>query len=110
MNRLPKCILEKIINYIFDKRGYNSIKYEINKKNNEYNMTRIRLELFIFFNKKMSISWLKPSSTQKNKCNSFIYYLKKGNPLVLYNTGLYTSYDEEMEIIKKWGKMKCILK
>ena len=49
-------------------------------------------------------------NTQKNKCNSFIYHLKKGNPLVLYNTGLYTSYDEEMEIIKKWGKMKCILK
>ncbi len=32
MHILPKCILEKIINYTFDRRGYNSIKYEMNKK------------------------------------------------------------------------------
>ncbi len=73
-------------------------------------MVRIRLELFIFFHKRMSISWLKPSGEQQKKNSSFIYHLKKGYPLVLYNTGLYTSYNEEMKAIKTWGKYKFFLK
>jgi hypothetical protein len=110
MNKLPKCILEKIIYYTFDRRGYNTIEYEINKQNNKHNMNRIRLELYIFFQKRMSITWLKSSHKQKKKNSLFIYYLKNGYPLVLYNTGLYTTYNEEMDAIKICGKYICSLK
>ena len=50
MNTIPSEIVDYIISFAYDRRGYNSIEYQSRVKNNESRMKRIRLEL-LYWNK-----------------------------------------------------------
>ena len=45
MNTIPSEIVDYIISFAYDRRGYNSIDYYQRVKDNEPRMKRIRLEL-----------------------------------------------------------------
>ena len=103
MNSIPEDVIEHIISFSCDKRGYNTIDYYQRIKNNEDRMKRILIELSDFFfymkvkNRPFSLRSLKPTIIQRWKYKMFKENLKEGNPTILYHTGLFlNSEDEEM--------------
>lgn len=101
MISIPEEVVEHIISFSCDKRGYNTIDYYQRIKNNEDRMKRILIELSDFFfylkvkNRPFSLSSLRPTTLQKWKYKMFKENLKEGNPTILYHTGLFLNSDDE---------------
>tara|TARA_Y100000739_G_scaffold222492_1_gene224101 strand:+ start:5243 stop:5722 length:480 start_codon:yes stop_codon:yes gene_type:complete len=101
MNSIPEDVVEHIISFSCDKRGYNTIDYYQRIKNNEDRMKRILIELSDFFfymkvkNRPFSLRSLRPSIYQKWKYKMFKENLKEGNPTILYHTGLFLNFEDE---------------
>jgi hypothetical protein len=101
MNTIPSEIVDYIISFVYDRRGYNSIEYQSRVKDNESRMKRIRLELLYWnkcsipYNDRISVSWLKPTQSQRMQSNKFKESLRKGIPQIFYHTGCYLSEANE---------------
>lgn len=98
MFELPEEIIEYIISFTCDRRGYNYEKYMKRINDNSVRMQRIIREVKYFKYLNVSVSWLKPSKKQtKNGVLNFKKSLKNGEPNITYHTGCYVSdIDEEL--------------
>ena len=94
---LPDEIIEYIISFTCDKRGYNIEHYNRRKKENWFRMRRINLEILYFNSLNLSVSWLLGTSNQRKKIKDFKISLKNGNPKVTYYTGCYRSISDEFK-------------
>jgi len=98
MNKIPEELVEHIISFACDRRGYNSIGYYKRVKDNEPRMKRITVELFtleIIMNDFFKPSFYLRKSKRKDATKKFLKSLKKGCPSVVYHTGKYRSDYEE---------------
>ena len=95
---LPEAIVEYIISFICDRRGYNIINYKLRKKDNWYRMYRLIKEIEYFGKTGYSVAWLKPIKCQRLKTREFKKSLKDGKPVVLYHTGCYINYSMELGV------------
>jgi len=98
MNKIPEELVEHIISFAYDRRGYNSIDYYKRVKDNEPKMKRIMVELFtleIIMNDFFKPSFYLRKSKRKDATKKFLKSLKKGCPSVVYHTGKYRSDYEE---------------
>ena len=86
---LPEDIVEYIISFLCDRRGYNMINYKKRKKDNWFRMNRLTKEIRYFGRTGYSISWLKPCGKQKRRQFRFKKSLKDGSPIIVYHTGCY---------------------
>ena len=93
-------IINKILLFIFDIRGYNIFEINKNKKNNKYKMIRIMTELKLWKFYGVSINWLRPTKSQSKNNKFFLENLKKGKPIVTYNKGFYKNLEDEIRILK----------
>ena len=98
MTELPEDIVEYIISFACDRRGYNSIEYEKRKRKSYDKMIRIGKEIKYWKYLHVNVCWLKGTSTQSLKYNKFNSGLKKGKPDITYHIGCYRSYDDERRI------------
>jgi hypothetical protein len=102
MENLPEDLVEHIISFACDRRGYNSIEYHKRKKENVSRMKRIRIELLHWTNVagydtgRLSVCWLKPTIRQMVQSKYFIESLKDGDPKVFYHTGCYLNKEHEL--------------
>ena len=92
---LPEEIVEYIISFTVDRRGYNIIKYNERKRLNWMNMNRLVVEIDYFNELDVSVCWLKPSRKQLGNIKKFKESLKQGNPRVTYHIGCYSSIHSE---------------
>ena len=97
MIELPEEIIEYIISFTCDRRGYNKIHYNERKKANWIRMRRIRGELKYFGLLNYSIAWLRTCGAQKSRIPAFKKSLKEGNPVVVYHTGCYRNRNHEID-------------
>ena len=97
---LPKEIVNRILFFSFDKRGYNTFDYQKIKKKNKYKMIRISTELKLWKSYQLSISWLKSTKSQSKNNALFLKSLKDGKPRVTYNKGFYKDLNDEIQILK----------
>ena len=101
INRIPEELVENIISFACDRRGYNIFDYYQRVKDNEPRMKRISLELLnwikcsIPYNDRISVSWLKPTKSQRMQSNRFKESLRRGIPQIVYHTGCYLSEANE---------------
>ena len=98
MNKIPEELVEHIISFCCDRRGYNSIDYYKRVKDNEPRMKRITVELFtleIIMNDFFKPSFYLRKSKRKDATKKFLKSLKKGCPEVVYHTGKYRSDYED---------------
>tara|TARA_Y100000996_G_scaffold145625_1_gene112092 strand:- start:634 stop:1029 length:396 start_codon:yes stop_codon:yes gene_type:complete len=98
MNKIQEELVEHIISFACDRRGYNSIDYYKRVKDNEPRMKRITVELFtleIIMNDFFKPSFYLRKSKRKDATKKFLKSLKKGCPEVVYHTGKYRSDYEE---------------
>ena len=95
---LPEEIVEHIISFTCDRRGYNAYHYNIRKRLNWYRMDRILKEIKYFKQLDVSIGWLKKRPDSHTK--SFKISLKKGKPAITYHTGCYRNAYHEHYINK----------
>ena len=86
---LPEEIVEHIISFTIDRRGYNVYHYNIRKKLNLPRMERVVNEIKYFSEWNYSVCWLKPVMRQRKKSNEFRKSLKDGRPRIVYHTGCY---------------------
>mgnify|MGYP001227787550 CR=1 FL=1 len=91
---LPEDIVEHIISFTIDRRGYNVYHYNIRKRLNWNRMERIVNEIKYFTQWNYSISWLKPSAQQKRNSASFRKSLKDGRPRIVYHTGCFHAFGQ----------------
>jgi hypothetical protein len=103
-NIIPEDIINLIISFIYDRRGYNTIEYAINKKNNRLRNQRICIELKCWKKLGVSISWLRPTKKQSNRNYLFYFSLKKGKPKIVYHIGAYTCMISEINEIKRYER------
>ena len=96
MYYLPEEIVEYIISFTCDRRGYNIDNYNKRKRENWRRMGRLISEIKYFSLKKYSISWLRGSQKQNINLKKFKESMIKGNPSVVYHTGCYGSYSDEL--------------
>ena len=89
---IPEDIVEYIISFTCDRRGYNMMKYIERKNANRYRMRRLVKEISYFGKTGYCIAWLKPICMQRKKTSRFKKSLKAGKPSVEYHTGCYVSY------------------
>ena len=94
---LPEAIVEYIISFTCDRRGYNMFIYKRRKKCNWYRMRRLRKEIEYFGYLNYSIGWLRTAGRQKQQIPEFIKSLKEGNPRILYHIGCYRNNAQERE-------------
>lgn len=101
----PEDLVEHIISFACDRRGYNNIKCYKIKKKNAYNMKRIFVELwqFIYWNRK-NFDNLKPNKYQKRKYKIFKESLKYGKPKIVYHIGLYCRLSQELSTMDDYYK------
>ena len=92
---LPEAIVEYIISFTCDRRGYNMFIYKRRKKCNWYRMRRLRKEIRYFGYLNYSIGWLRTAGRQKRQIPEFINSLKEGNPTVVYHIGCYRNSCQE---------------
>ena len=92
---LPDEIIEYIISFTCDRRGYNIEHYNRRKKENWFRMRRINLEILYFNSLKCSVAWLSGTRNQRKKIKDFKISLRNGNPKVTYYTGCYKSICDE---------------
>jgi len=97
---LPEDIVEYIISFTCDRRGYNVYHYNIRKRLNWNRMERIVNEIHYFTKWNYSISWLKPSPRQRRNSYDFRKSLKEGRPRIVYHTGCF--YDDERYLAKEF--------
>ena len=98
MNKIPEELVEHIISFAYDRRGYNSIDYYQRVKDNEPRMKRIIIELFtleIIMNDFFKPSFYLRKSKRKDATKKFLESLRKGCPSIVYHTGKYRSQYEE---------------
>ena len=105
-NLIPEDIINLIISFVFDRRGYNTIEYANNKKNNRIRIQRISIELKCWKKLGVSISWLRPIKKQNNRNYMFYFSLKKGKPKIVYHIGAYTSIMSEIREIKRFNTVQ----
>ena len=91
---LPAEIVEYIISFICDRRGYNIFNYNRRKRINEPRMERIISEIEYFNQRSYSISWLKPSAKQRRRTSMFKKSLKDGRPSIVYHIGCF--YEDQI--------------
>lgn len=106
MNKIPEELVEHIISFACDRRGYNSIDYYKRVKDNEPRMKRITVELFtleIIMNDFFKPSFYLRKSKRKDATKKFLKSLKKGCPEVVYHTGKYRSDYEEYIAIQNYN-------
>ena len=103
---LPEEIVEYIILFTVDRRGYNIIKFNERKRLNWMNMNRIVNEIHYFNQMDVSVCWLKPSIRQLRNVKKFKESLKEGNARVTYHTGCYSSSHFESKKLSKYH-FKC---
>ena len=100
LQQFPEDLVEYIISFAYDTRGYNSIDYYKRVKDNESRMERIRLELIHWsrcsftYNDNISVSWLKPTKTQIMQSKKFKESLR-GIPQIFYHTGCFLNKANE---------------
>ena len=92
---LPEAIVEYIISFTCDRRGYNMVLYKRRINAKSFEMKRIREEMDYFHHLRYSIGWLRPSGLQKKQTPEFIKSLKQGKPIVTYHTGCYSTSCQE---------------
>lgn len=92
---IPEAIIEYIISFTCDRRGYNIDLYNERKKNNWMRMRRINKEIQYFNMISCSIAWLSGTSKQRKQIKDFKVSLKDGNPKVTYHIGCYKSLNDE---------------
>ena len=101
LENFPEDIVEYIISFACDRRGYNSIEYQERVKDNEPRMKRITLEIIHWSkssyedNGRISVSWLKPTRIQRMKTKQFKESLRRGIPQIFYHTGCYLNKANE---------------
>ena len=95
MKELPEEIVEYIISFACDRRGYNVIEYEKRKTLDLPRMKRIINELLFWRKMGTSVSWLSACRSQRSRNDLFLKSLKEGNPKIVYNTGAYLWPTEE---------------
>lgn len=102
MNNFPEDLVEHIISFACDRRGYNSIEYCKRKKENEKRMKRIRMEILHWTDvagsdlaNRVSVCWLKPTNSQSSRYYLFKRSLKDGDPQIFYHTGCYLNKANE---------------
>ena len=96
---LPEEIVEYIISFTCDRRGYNMVHYNKRKRMNQYRMRRLIKEIRYFGMIGYSVGWLRTCGRQKKQVSRFIKSLKEGNPTVTYHTGCYFNSCQE----RKWN-------
>lgn len=102
MNSIPEDLVEHIISFACDRRGYNSIEYHKKVKENDFRMKRIRIELLHWTNVagydtgRLSVCWLKPTNRQMVQLKYFKESLKDGDPQVFYHTGCYLNKEQRV--------------
>ncbi len=92
---LPEAIVEYIISFTCDRRGYNMVLYKCRIRAKSFEMKRIRDEMDYFHHLRYSIAWLRTSGQQKKHLSRFIKSLKEGKPDVTYHTGCYICSEQE---------------
>ena len=92
---LPEAIVEYIISFTCDRRGYNMVLYKQRKLQNRCRMKRLRKEIRYFGYLNYSIGWLRTAGRQKRQIPEFIKSLKEGNPMVVYHIGCYRNSCQE---------------
>lgn len=108
MIELPEEIIEHIISFTCDRRGYNIEHYNKRKKNNQMRMNRINYEVKHWKNMGTSISWLRGTKEQMSSYKKWKNNLELGKPSVSYHTGCYRNdYHEmaEIALIKRQKRM-----
>ena len=98
MNKIPEDVVEHIISFSCDRRGYNIFDYRQRVKDNEPRMKRIMVELFaleIAMNDFFKPSFYLRKSKRKDATKKFLESLRKGCPSVVYHTGKFRSQYEE---------------
>ncbi len=107
---LPESIVEYIISFTCDRRGYNMVLYKHRIKAKWFEMKRIREEMDYFHHLRYSIAWLRPSGRQKKQLSKFIKSLKEGNPDVTYHTGCYYCIGQERKArhLVYMNKSSCV--
>ena len=95
MYQLPEEIVEYIISFTVDRRGYNIESYNRRKKESLPKFKRIQNEIKYFRKLGTSVHWLKGTSKQSKKANEFIKSLKNGKPLITFHTGCYLTPEDE---------------
>ena len=116
MNKIPEDIVEKILSYICDKRGYNLFLYNERKRENKFKMLRIIIELQTL-NKLFHMNihhlnrtrlgtpyrfrmtqeaWENYKKKYKIKNIRFLNNLKSGKKIINYHTGLYKNKNDEI--------------
>lgn len=101
MENFPEDLIEHIISFACDRRGYNSIEYHKRVEDNKPRMKRISFELINWskcssaYNDRLSVSWLKPTKTQKMQSKKFKESLRRGIPQICYHTGCFLSKANE---------------
>lgn len=114
MNNIPEDLVEHIISFACDRRGYNTIEYYKRKKENEKRMERIRTELVHWSgvtsdmgrdNGRSSVCWLKSTKSQSSRYYLFKRSLKDGNPQVCYHIGCYLSEDHEINAMTERDRL-----
>ena len=93
---IPKEIVEKIIQFKFDKRGYEIFNYYKKIEKNEHKINRIIKEIKYWNSLQVSVSWLKSGQKQKNKSKEFFKSLRKKSPKILYHIGSYYNIQDEV--------------
>ncbi len=95
MIELPEDIIEYIISFTCDRRGYNMVHYNERKKANWFRMIRLLQEIKYYHYLDVSVCWLRTCGKQKKQIPAFKKSLKNGNPLVVYHTGCYRNRTQE---------------
>jgi hypothetical protein len=98
MYYLPEEIVEYIISFTCDRRGYNIDHYNKRKRDNSHRMKRLTNEIRYFKHNNYSISWLKANWKQRQNSKAFKRSITKGHPSVLYHIGCYGSYSDELYV------------
>ncbi len=96
MLELPEDIVEHIISFAFDRRGYNSIEYYKRKKKSYEKIMRINNEIKYYKSLDVSVCWLRGSNNQNFNLTEFKNSLKKGNPKITYHIGCYKDWHHEL--------------
>ena len=99
---LPEEIVEHIISFTCDRRGYNAYHYNIRKRLNWYRMDRILKEIKYFKQLDVSIGWLKkrPDSLMRTifrKCFAtneadFVSLKREPTRICLVSNNIFTPY------------------
>lgn len=106
MNKIPEDVVEHIISFACDRRGYNIFDYYQRVKDNEDRMKRIIVELFtleIIMNDFFKPSFYLRKSKRKDATKKFLESLKKGCPKIFYHTGKFRSEYEEYIAIQNYN-------